>query len=185
MSICLMHWGEKTMSSEITEDMLAVLDQSSSQLGYIECVEVSHQNWDEVLRFVINSNFAFTVQHGDGIDYEYKETPITVNRNSDNDSLDQALTFFVGDSGSVLPDLMDLVFQDDERISPKVAYRVYLLSNLNKPFFMKKGLDLDQVIRDSKEKSSRCEVTAQGLNDNGNGPLYTASRYPSLMGFYL
>ncbi|VCZ58058.1 hypothetical protein BANRA_02767 [Acinetobacter baumannii] len=40
----------------ITDEMLAVLDQSSGPVGLLECIEVSHPSWPRVLRYIVNGS---------------------------------------------------------------------------------------------------------------------------------
>lgn len=168
--------------SEVTPEMLAVLDQSSGAVGLLECVEISHPNWPETLRYVVNSSEPKTLTHEDSLSFEYKPTVIAVERSSDVDTLDQTLKLSVGDLGQQIPDLLDLVLQDDQVIQPVVNYRAYIMGNYEAPCFIAKGLLIDSVARDWK--GSTIEANAAGLNDSGNGEIYSASTDPSLIGFY-
>ncbi|MCR4530835.1 hypothetical protein [Acinetobacter venetianus] len=168
--------------SEVTPEMLAVLDQSAGAVGLIECVEISHPNWTETLRYVVNSNEAITLTHEDSLYYEYKPTVISIQRSADIDTLEQTLKLSVGDLGEQIPDLIDLVIQDDEIIQPIVNYRAYIMGNYATPCFIVKGLLVEGVARDFK--GSTIEANAAGLNDSGNGEIYSASTDPSLIGFY-
>lgn len=168
--------------SEITSEMLSVLDQSVGAVGLLESVEILHPNWSSILRYVVNSNFVLMLTHEDNQSYEYQPTVIKIERSSDVDTLDQTLNLILGDLGQQIPDLIDLVLQDDEIIQPTINYRAYIIGNYNQPCFIAKGLLIDNVTRDSK--GTRCECNAPGLNDSGTGEIYTASTDPSLIGFY-
>lgn len=168
--------------SEVTSEMLALLDQSSGAVGLLECVEISHPNWTETLRYVVNSSEPITLTHEDSLTFEYKPTVISVERSADVDTLDQTLKLSVGDLGKQIPDLIDLVVKDDEIIQPIVNYRAYIMGNYAAPCFIAKGLLIDSVARDYK--GSTIEANAAGLNDSGNGEIYSASTDLSLIGFY-
>lgn len=168
--------------SVVTPEMLNVLDQSLGAVGLLECVEVSHPNWPSVLRYVVNSNEALTLKHEDNQSFEYQPTVIKVERSSDSETLDQKLNLIIGDVGQQIPDLIDLVIQDDEIIQPVVNYRSYIMGNYDVPCVVYKGLLIDSITRDWK--GSSCECNAAGLNESGTGEIYTASTDPSLIGFY-
>lgn len=168
--------------SIVTPEMLAVLDQSAGAVGLLECVEISHPNFPETLRYVVNSSEPITLTHEDSQSFEYKPTVISVERSADVDTLDQSLKMSIGDSGLQIPDLTDLIIQDDEIIQPVVNYRAYIMGSYDAPCFIAKGLLIDSVARDWK--GSTIEANAAGLNDSGNGEIYSASTDPSLIGFY-
>ncbi|NHC02318.1 DUF1833 family protein [Acinetobacter sp. 187] len=166
---------------EITDAMLAVLDQSAGPVGLVECIEITHSKWG-AYRYVMNSSSNLVLRHEDGSSYTYTAAPIEVTKSSDENNLDQEITFTLNDLGEVIPDLLDLIIYDDEIELPQVAYRAYLTGNYNAPTIIAKGLELTGVTRD--KNGSQCEASAPGLNESGNGEVYSASIDPSLIGFY-
>ena len=167
---------------EITNDMLAVLDQSKGPAGLIECIEISHSKWPWVLRYVINSNEAMTLTHEDVQAFEYIYAPVTISRSADQDTLEQELSFTLGDVGEAVPALIDLFIHDEVIELPIVSYRAYLMGHYDAPIFVARDLELESVMRDWK--GTRGDSRAPGLNDNGNGDVYSPSTDPSLGGFY-
>ncbi len=59
----------------ITDEMLAVLDQSSGPVGLLECIEVSHPNWPRVLRYIVNGSDPMDLTHEDGQTFTYSFAP--------------------------------------------------------------------------------------------------------------
>ncbi|MEG0343404.1 MAG: DUF1833 family protein [Acinetobacter sp.] len=167
---------------QISENMLNVLDQSKGPMGLIECVEISHPNWPNVQRFVTNSNLNITVKHEDGQAHEYLFSPLTISKSAENGNLDSGLSVKIGDVGEVIPDLIDLIIEDEDITLPKVSYRAYFIGQYDAPIAVSRDLDLESVTRDIK--GSEIEAVAPGLNDNGNGEVYSASTDPSLVSFY-
>ena len=167
---------------QISEDMLNVLDQSAGPMGLIESVEISHSKWPSVQRFVTNSNLNLVLKHEDGQSFEYIFAPLTISKSAENGNLDQGLNIKIGDVGEVIPVLIDLILEDDDIELPKVNYRAYFIGQYDSPIVVARALDLESITRDWK--GSECEVAAPGLNDNGNGEVYSASTDPSLISFY-
>lgn len=167
---------------EVTSEMLSVLDQSAGPAGLLECIEISHPKWPSVLRYVINSSEAITVTHENGQSFEYAYAPVEIERASDEDTLEQELSFSLADLGETVPDLIDLFIHDEVIELPLVSYRAYLIGQYDAPIFVARDLELEEVTRDYK--GTRGDSKAPGLNDNGNGEVYSASTDPSLIGFY-
>lgn len=167
---------------EITNEMLAVLDQSTGPAGLIECIEISHSKWPLILRYVINSNEAMNLTHEDGQAFEYTYAPVSISRSTDQDTLEQELSFTLGDVGEAVPTLIDLFIHDEVIELPNVSYRAYLMGKYDVPIFVARDLELESVTRDWQ--GTRGDSRAPGLNDNGNGEIYSASTDPSLIGFY-
>lgn len=167
---------------EITTEMLSVLDQTAGPTGLIECIEISHPNWPSVLRYVVNSTESMILTHEDGQSFEYSYAPVNITRAADEDTLDQELSFTLADVGEVVPELIDLIIHDEVIELPLVSYRAYLIGQYDSPIFVARNLELESVTRDWK--GTRGDSKAPGLNDNGNGEVYSASTDPSLIGFY-
>lgn len=167
---------------QISEDMLNVLDQSSGPFGLIECVEISHSKWSSVQRFVTNSNLNLVLKHEDSQSFEYVFAPLNISKTAESGNLDQGLNIKIGDVGELIPDLIDLILDDEDIELPKVNYRAYFIGQYDSPVVVARALDLESITRDWK--GSECEVVAPGLNDNGNGEVYSASTDPSLISFY-
>ncbi|MBR7715539.1 DUF1833 family protein [Acinetobacter nosocomialis] len=166
----------------VTDEMLAVLDQSSGPVGLMECVEISHPNWPRVLRYIVNGSEPMDLTHEDGQSYTYSYAPLNITRGNEEENLDQKIAAAIGDLGSEIPDLVDLIFKDEIRVSPTLNYRSYIIGKYDKPCFIVKDLEITVITRDWKGTSF--EAQAPGLNDSGNGEIYSASTDPSLEGFY-
>jgi len=135
---------------ELTPEQLALLDQSAGPIGWLESVEISHPNWPQVLRYVVNSSEPISLTHEDG--------------------------------RTTIPDLIKLVLQDDEITTPILNYRAYIIGRYDVPAYVVKDLEVVTVTRDYR--GSSFEAQAPGLNDSGNGEIYSASTDESLEGFY-
>lgn len=167
---------------EITAEMSSLLDQSAGPTGLIECIEISHSKWPAILRYVINSSEPMVLTHENGQAFEYVYAPISITRSSEEDTLEQELSFSLGDVGETVPLLIDLIIHDEEIELPLVSYRAYLIGQYDSPIFVARDLELENVTRDWK--GTQGDSKAPGLNDSGNGEVYSASTDPSLIGFY-
>lgn len=167
---------------ELTPEQLALLDQSAGPIGWLESVEISHPNWPQVLHYVVNSSEPISLTHEDGQSFEYVYVPLTINRGGDEDNLDQKLSAMIGDVGTIIPDLIKLVLQDEEITPPVLNYRAYNMGNYDVPAWVVKDLEIAVVTRD--HRGSNIESQAPGLNDSGNGEIYSPSTDESLEGFY-
>lgn len=167
---------------EILDEASALLDQSSGVIGLLECIEISHPKWDEVYRFVVNSNESVVLTHEDGSSHLYEYAPITISRSADAETLEQELNFVFADLGDTIPRLID-TFIDDEAIDlPVLSYRAYIIGSYENPIFVARGLEIETINRDWQ--GTRAGAKAPSLNDSGNGEVYNASTDPSLIGFY-
>lgn len=166
----------------VTDEMLAVLDQTSGPVGLLECIEVSHPNWPRVLRYIVNGSEPMDLTHEDGQTFTYSYAPLNITRGNEEENLDQKITAAIGDVGSEIPELVDLILQDAERISPILNYRAYIIGKYDTPSTFAKDLEVTVITRDWKGTSF--EAQAPGLNNSGNGQVYSPSTDPSLEGFY-
>lgn len=166
---------------EITDAMLSVLDQSSGPTGLLECIEITHSKWGDY-RYVTNSSRDMVLTHEDGSSHTYTAAPIELAKSTDEDNLDQSIGFTIGDLGETIPNLLDLIINDEEIELPMVAYRAYIIGNYTTPTIISKNLELLSFSRDWQ--ASQGEASAPGLNESGNGEVYSASTDPSLIGFY-
>lgn len=167
---------------QVTNEMLSVLDQSAGPTGLVEFLEITQPKWPYPLRYVVNSSQAINVFHENGSQVTYAPAPITISRSSEENTLDQELGFTLGDLGEAVPQLIDLFIHDEVIELPLVSYRAYLVGQYNTPVWVARNLELESVTRDWK--GTQGESRAPGLNDNGNGDLYSASTDKSLIGFY-
>ncbi|MBD1224934.1 DUF1833 family protein [Acinetobacter seifertii] len=166
----------------VTDEMLAVLDQSSGPVGLLECIEVSHPNWPRVLRYIVNSSESINLTHEDGQTFTYSYAPLNITRSNEEENLDQKITAAIGDVGSEIPELVDRILQDAVKVSPILNYRAYVIGKYDTPCTFAKDLEVIVITRDWKGTSF--EAQAPGLNNSGNGEIYSASTDPSLEGFY-
>lgn len=162
--------------------MLSVLDQESGPIGLLECVEISHPKWPEVLRYAVQTSMDLTLTHEDGNSFTYTPMHIVITKSADTHTLDQEIKITVGDVGAVIPGLIDLFIFDEEIELPILNYRGYLIGRYNKPVVVFKDLEIEGVTRD--QKATTCEARSPSLNETGNGDRYSASTDPSLEGFY-
>lgn len=167
---------------EITELNLSVLDQTAGPTGLLECIEISHSKWPSVLRYVINASMPVTLTHEDGQAFEYTYAPVTISRSADEDTLEQELSFTLGDVGEIVPELIDLIIQDEVIELPLVTYRSYYIGHYDVPAWVVRDLELESVTRD--KNGTRGDSKAPGLNDSGNGDVYSPTTMPSMRGFY-
>ena len=167
---------------EITGEIESILDQSSGAIGKIECLEISHPKWSQVYHFQITSNDNVTVKHENGESFDYEYAQMTISKATDSETLEQEITFFFGDLGEIIPNLVDTFINDEEIVLPLVSYRAYLMDSYESPIFVARDLEITGISRDWQ--GARADAKAPSLNESGNGEVYSVSLDPSLIGFY-
>ena len=167
---------------EITGEIQQLLDQSGGAIGKLECLEISHPKWSQSYHFQISSNIDVRLTHEDGKSFNYEYAQMSITRSTDSDTLEQEVTFFFGDLGEIVPNLIDTLINDEEFDLPIVTYRAYIMDRYDTPIFVARGLEIDSVTRDWQ--GARADARAPSLNEYGNGEVYNASTDPSLIGFY-
>lgn len=146
-------------------------------------IEVTHPSFLYAYRYVQNHAYGVSVKHEDGAWYEYAYSPITVKKSKADDDLDQSITIGVGDLGQYLPEDIDRLRDCSQyaHIKPKLNYREYLLSNLEKPALSVLGLEVSDW-QPSKE-GSVFVCKAKELNLTRTGLTYSLDKFPLLRGF--
>jgi len=146
------------------------------------CVEVSHPAWSKVYRLVQNHADGITVQHENTFSYDYEYVPLTIQRGTNSDDLDQEITIGVGDLGEDFPDELkrarDSQYSD---IRPMLNYREYNLSDLTKPQVTILGLEVTDY--EPKIEGAVFVCRAKQMNLTKTGEVYTLDNTPTLRGF--
>lgn len=150
-----------------------------------ECVEVSHPAWIKVYRYVNNAPDGLTVKHtpaGDDVAYEYY--PLLIERENNNEDLDQAIRVSVGDLGEDFPKEIDKIFSTDNylQVAPTINYRKYLGSNLTNP--IEQLLALNVTTYKPTQQGAGFLAQAREMNATRTGIFFTVDRFPTLIGFF-
>lgn len=157
------------------------LDSTPSS-GLIECVEISHSLWPQPLRYVTNHAFGVTVKHENGVTTAYEFMPLQLQKGASSNDLDRTLSITVSDLGEVVPQLLKIIRDANSIERPRVIMRSYSSANLNAPFSIEDGLEVED--RTSNHEATTFKAATKRANSTGTGMLYTVENFPSLRGFF-
>ncbi|OTG58866.1 MULTISPECIES: DUF1833 family protein [Acinetobacter] len=164
------------MTNQLEEYLFAV-----EPAYLIECVEIKHSLWDTALRYVINLADGVSVGH-DSSYFNYEYVPLSIDKGSTSDDLDQTLSITIGDLGEIVPGLIDQIFDSDSTERPTVTYRAYSSLDLSTPLLVIDNLEITDQSSDYQGTTFNAE--APKLNITGTGLLFTKANFPTLIGFY-
>lgn len=150
---------------------------------YIECIEVHHPLWAEPIRYVSNVYNGVTVKHQTGSSqYFYPFGQFVLKLGSDKDDLNQSMDIIIGDLGLEIPKLLKQLKLSNNKIRPKLTYRVYLHDNLNFPLKVIDNLEITSSSRDHQGTTFKAE--SEKINSNGSGLIYNVLNFETLKGFF-
>ncbi|WP_227430382.1 DUF1833 family protein [Psychrobacter sp. I-STPA6b] len=146
------------------------------------CIEVYHPAWSKVYQMVQNHADGITVTHEDGTQHHYEYVPVTTQKGSNSDDLDQEITIAVGDLGEEFPLELDRMRASDaSHIKPMLNYREYNLSDLSKPQLTIKNLEVTDY--EPKKEGAVFLCRARQMNLTKTGETYNLDDFPTLRGF--
>lgn len=146
------------------------------------CVEISHPAWSKPYRIIQNYADGLSVKHENGVRYWYEYVPLTIQRGSNSDDLDQEITIGVGDLGGDFPKELDAARASQySHIRPTLNYREYNLSDLTKPQLTILGLEVTDY--EPKREGAVFVCRAKQMNLTKTGGVYTLDNTPTLRGF--
>lgn len=145
-------------------------------------VEITHPAWSKVYRIVQNHADGITVQHENTFSYEYEYVPLTIQKGSNSDDLDQEITIGVGDLGEDFPKELEAARASQySHIRPTLNYREYNLSDLTKPQVTILGLEVTDY--EPKIEGAVFVCRAKQMNLTKTGEPYTLDNTPTLRGY--
>ncbi len=149
----------------------------------LQCVEISHPAWSKVYRIVQNHADGITVTHEGGLTFAYEYVPLTIQKGSNSDDLDQEITIGVGDLGEDFPKELDAIRASAtySKVRPTLNYREYNLSDLTKPQVTILGLEATDY--EPKREGAVFVCRAKQMNLTKTGEVYTLDNTPTLRGF--
>lgn len=146
------------------------------------CVEISHPAWSKPYRIIQNHADGLSVKHENGVSYWYEHVPLTIQRGSNSDDLDQEITIGVGDLGEDFPQELDAARASQySHIRPALNYREFNLSDLTKPQLTILGLEVTDY--EPKREGAVFVCRAKQMNLTKTGEVYTLDNTPTLRGF--
>ncbi|WP_198077798.1 hypothetical protein [Acinetobacter calcoaceticus] len=164
-------------------DYTAFYLNRSGSVTPIECIEMSHPNFDDSFRYTSDDTYGVTVKHENGgADFYYQYQPMTIKRSTVSNNLDQKISLTIGDVDDKL-----IMAADKARLSeywksrPKVKWRLYRDDNLTIPLVTLQTLEVASI---SKDDTGNCtfEAVAPELNSVKTGEIYDLERFPLLRG---
>jgi hypothetical protein len=149
----------------------------------LQCVEISHPAWSKVYRIVQNHADGVTVMHENGMPYDYEYVPLTIQKGTNSDDLDQEITIGVGDLGEDFPFELDRMRASAlyAHVRPNLNYREFNLSDLTKPQVTINGLEATDY--EPKKEGAIFVCRAKHMNLTKTGTTYNLDDYPTLRGF--
>jgi hypothetical protein len=155
---------------------------STSNVGLLELLEISHPSFSQVYRIVRNKVDGVTVVLETGISETFDYYPVKISPTSDKNDLDQNIQIDFGDLGTVLPPELDRIADDNSwAIKPTLIYRAYRSDDLNEPLYGPITYEISQV--PFKQQGASIKAGAPKLNQNATGEVYSTDRFPMLRGF--
>lgn len=164
-------------------DYTAFFLNRSGSVTPIECIEMSHPDFESSFRYTSDDTYGVTVKHEqDGPDYFYQYQPMTIKRSTVSNNLDQKISLTIGDVDDKL-----ILAADKSRLSsywnvrPKVKWRLYRDDNLTSPLVTLQTLEVASI---SKDDTGNCtfEAVAPELNKVKTDEIYDLERFPLLRG---
>lgn len=146
-------------------------------------VEISHPAWSKTYRIVQNHADGITVQHENTLSYNYEYVPLTIQKGTNSDDLDQEITIGVGDLGEDFPAELDRVRASAmySKVRPVLNYREFNLSDLSKPQVAILGLEVTDY--EPKVEGAVFVCRAKQMNLTKTGDPYTLDNTPTLRGY--
>jgi len=155
---------------------------SSSQVVQLELLQMSHPSWSQTYYVVRNAVGGINVTLETGQKQFFQYYPMQIKYEGMKDDLDQKFSITFGDLGTVIPQEMDRMIEDDTMaIKPTVIYRVYRSDDLTQPLVTPYYLE----IQNFSFNVDGVSFTAQApqLNVTTTGSDYTTDRFPMLVEF--
>lgn len=149
----------------------------------IECVEITHPDFSEPFRYVKNDTEGVTVKYepmGENIHYEYQ--PMSIQRSTVTNDLDQKLAITIGDVDDVLiSSVVAARLGSNWSVRPQVKWRLYRDDDLSSPMISLQTLEVASL---SKDATGNCTFDAQApeLNSVKTGEIYDIGRFKLLRG---
>jgi hypothetical protein len=156
---------------------------SGSHVAQLELLEISHPSFSQVYRIVRNKVGGVTVTLEDGSTQTFDYYPVKITPTTSKNDLDQELTVDFGDLGTVLPQELDAVANDNTwDTKPVMLFRTYRSDDLGAPMLGPIRYEINVV--PFKQQGATLQASAASLNQNATGELYTTDRFPMLRGFF-
>lgn len=149
----------------------------------LECVEISHPDFTEPFRFVKNDTEGVVVKHESaGTDVQYEYQPMSIQRSTVTNDLDQKLSLTIGDvEDELIKSVVSARQGTNWKVRPTVKWRLYRDDYLTEPMVSLQTLEVASM---SKDGSGNCTFDAQApeLNSVRTGEIYDLERFPLLRG---
>lgn len=174
---CQMHWGFPM------PDYSSFFLNSNGGVVPLECVEVDHPDFIEPFRYVKNDTEGVTVKHesnGDDIHYEYQ--PMSIQRSTVTNDLDQKLALTIADvEDHLIKSVIGIRDSENWSVKPSVKWRLYRDDDLSAPMISLQTLEVAAL---SKDATGNCTFDAQApeLNSVKTGETYDIDRFKLLRG---
>ena len=156
---------------------------SSSGVVPLECVEISHPDFEQPFRYVKNDVNGVTVKHAvSGPNVEYVYQPMSIQRSTVTNALDQKLALTIGDvDDELIEAVISARLGENWNQRPQVKWRLYRDDDLSSPMVELQTLEVASL---SKDGTGNCTFDAKApeLNSVKTGETYSLERFPLLRG---
>lgn len=154
---------------------------SKSNVGQLDCIELSHPSFDRTYYLVKNhlKGFNATLENGNTVFFEY--VPMQVSLGTVKDNLDQTIDITLGDLGEIVAkELRKLRRIKGKLEKPKFVYRTYRSDDFSRPLYG--PIKLSVVDFQLMKTGCSFQAKADSLNVVKTGELYDLRRFPMLKG---
>jgi hypothetical protein len=155
---------------------------STADVAMLETIEIFHENFSQIYRFVRNSPTGITATLEDGSDVTFDYLPVRIQPVASSDDLDQVIQVQLGDLNDIISvELDNVAAADGFGSKPTMKYRVYRSDDLSGPI---SGPLLFEIVTLPMSKlGSAFEARAPRLNQLATGEIYSTDRFTPLTGF--
>lgn len=149
----------------------------------LQLVEIKHPSFQRVYRIVQNHADGVRVKLPDGNWYDFEYVPLSIQKGTNSDDLDQEITVAVGDLGEIFPKEIQRLRNSAQyaQTEPVLNYYEYNLSDLTQPQVSVTGLKVTDY--EPKREGGVFTCKARQMNVTKTGETYNLDDYPTLRGF--
>lgn len=149
----------------------------------LQLVEIKHPSFQRVYRIVQNHAYGVRVKLPDGKWHDFEYVPLSIQKGTNSDDLDQEITVAVGDLGEIFPKEIQRLRNSAQyaQTEPILNYYEYNLSDLTRPQVSVTGLKVTDY--EPKREGGVFTCKARQMNVTKTGETYNLDDYPTLRGF--
>lgn len=166
----------------VDKDYAEFFLRSKSSIALLECIVISHPNFENTYRIVRNMVSGVTVTHEDTKEYFYDYYPLKLREKGSSDDIDFGYVVEFGDLEGLVQNEIDAIatVEDGFLTKPTFELRQYRSDDLTTPLNGPLILEVNEIAFNTE--GLQMEPIAPFRNQTATGELYTLTRFPMLRG---